>query len=306
MKTSIHLSCTIALVSVLASCAGEKPAQTPETSAAGKSEGAPAASDTSTEKKGLRLYVFECGEIDVLDDSVFHPGIGKPQKRKLTDSCYLIVHPKGTLAWDAGLSDELAKKPEGLKVMEGRFVFHVRTTLASQYQAIGVDPASVGFLGISHMHSDHRGNVGLFPRSTLLLQKEEYESAFGPDAAKYENDPATYPTLKANPVKKLDGDFDVFGDGTVVIKRALGHTPGHQALFVKLPKTGNILLSGDLVHFTDNWKQHGVPAWNFDKEQTLKTMQDTEQFLKANQATLWIQHDYEQGQTLRHAPAYFE
>ncbi|WP_394842996.1 N-acyl homoserine lactonase family protein [Pendulispora brunnea] len=305
MKTTFRttaLTGTLALSLMGVGCATEKPAQTPETSAS-KAEAAPAAAST---EKGLRLYVFECGDIDVADDAIFHANLNTPGvKRHLIGSCYLIVHPKGTLAWDTGLPDELVTKPEGIPAMKV-FTLRVKKTLASQYQAIGVAPDSVNYLGISHMHQDHRGNVGLFPRSTLLVQKEEYESVLGPDSLKFGNDPAQYPTLKSNPVKKLEGDLDVFGDGSVVIKRALGHTPGHQALFVKLPKTGNILLSGDLVHFTDNWKARGVPAWNFDKERSVKTMQETEQFLQANHATLWIQHDYEQSATLRHAPGFYE
>lgn len=251
-----------------------------------------------------KLYVFECGTIDVADISVFHPGIGKNQHKRLTDSCYLIAHPKGTLLWDAGLPDQLAQVPEGKTFM----VFTVRMpkTLASQLQEIGYAPDRIDYLGISHMHFDHIGNAPLLPRATLLMQREEYAAAFGPEPAKYGFDPANYPTLKNNPVQQLDGDYDVFGDGTVVIKRTLGHTPGHQALFVKLAKTGNILLSGDLVHFTDNWTHKRVPGFNFDKARSIKTMEEAAQFLKANNATLWIQHDLEQNAGIRHAPAYYE
>ncbi len=161
-------------------------------------------------------------------------------------------------------------------------------------------------MGISHMHFDHIGNVGLFPKATVLMQKEEYESAFGPDAAKYGNDESKYPTLRANPSKQLSGDYDVFGDGSVTIKRMLGHTPGHQALYLQLPKTGNVLLSGDLVHFSENWERRGVPSFNFDKEVSVKSMEEAAQFLKANKATLWIQHDAGQNAATRHAPAFYE
>ena len=91
-----------------------------------------------------------------------------------------------------------------------------------------------------------------------------------------------------------------------MIKRALGHTPGHQALFVKLRNTGNILLSGDLVHFTDNWVNKRVPGFNFDQEQSLKTMNEMAEFIKVNHAQLWIQHDLEQNATIKHAPAYYD
>jgi glyoxylase-like metal-dependent hydrolase (beta-lactamase superfamily II) len=186
--------------------------------------------------------------------------------------------------------------------------FHVYRdkTLAGQFQQIGVEPSKVNYLGLSHMHFDHIGNVGLFPQATLLMQKEEYASAFGPDAAKYGNDPAKYPTLAKNPAKQLEGDLDVFGDGSVVVKRAIGHTPGHQMLFVKLPRTGNVLLSGDLAHFTSNWEHRRVPSFNFDKVLSLKAMDDAAAFMKANHAQLWIQHDQEQNAKIKHAPAYYD
>ncbi|MES2298935.1 MAG: N-acyl homoserine lactonase family protein [Pseudomonadota bacterium] len=268
--------------------------------------GASAAAPTGTPAApALRLYVFDCGSVDVADVSVFSPGFGKGEHKALTDSCYLVVHPKGTLMWDTGFGDALAAMPDGQKVSD---VFHVRLkkALAVQFKEIGVVPESVNYLGLSHMHFDHIGNVGLFPKSTLLMQKEEYDAAFGPDAAKFGNDPGKYPTLQANPVKTLTGDYDVFGDGSVMIKRALGHTPGHQALYLKLAKTGNVLLSGDLAHFTENWDKRRVPSFNFDEPQSVQTMNEVAAFLKANKAVLWIQHDAEQNAKIKHAPAYHE
>ncbi|MES2130219.1 MAG: N-acyl homoserine lactonase family protein [Pseudomonadota bacterium] len=253
----------------------------------------------------LRLYVFDCGSIDVSDISLFSPGVNVGKSKKLTDSCYLVVHPKGTLMWDTGFNDELAKTPDGQKV-GGAFHITLKQTLTSQLKAVGYAPSDIAYLGISHTHFDHIGNVALFPKATLLMQKEELDSALGPDAAKYGHDPKDYPTLAANPAKPLGGDHDVFGDGSVVIKRAIGHTPGHQMLYLKLPKTGNVLLSGDLAHFTENWEQRRVPGFNFNKEQSTKAMDDAAAFLKAEQATLWIQHDLEQNAAIKHAPAYYE
>ncbi|MES2900407.1 MAG: N-acyl homoserine lactonase family protein [Pseudomonadota bacterium] len=253
----------------------------------------------------LRLYVLDCGSIDVADISLFSPGVDQGKKKTLTNSCYLVVHPQGTLVWDTGFSDELAAMAEGKKVSEA---FHVRLKqpLAAQLKAVGVAPEQVSYLGLSHMHFDHIGNVGMFPKATLLMQKEEIQSAFGPDAAKFGNDPKTYPTLGANPKQELSGDHDVFGDGSVTIKRAVGHTPGHQMLYLKLRKTGNILLSGDLAHFTKNWENRRVPSFNHDKEVSLKAMEEAAKFLKENKAKLWIQHDLEQNATIKHAPRYYE
>ena len=253
----------------------------------------------------IRLYVFNCGTIDVLDISRFNPAATKGEHKTLTNSCYLVVHPKGTLMWDTGLPDELADMPGG-STMPDAFVKSVTHTLASQLQEIGYDPDKISYLGLSHMHGDHTGNTHLFPHATLLLQMEEYAAAFGPDPDKVGFDPTNYPTLHANPVRTLQGDFDVFGDGTAIIKSTPGHSPGHQSLYLKLAKSGNILLSGDLVHFTSNWQNKVVPAFNFDQQASLQTMLETEQFLKKNNAVLWIQHDREQNAGIRHAPAYYE
>ena len=252
-----------------------------------------------------RLYAFNCGTIDVSDISVFSPGVDVGKKKTLTDSCYLIVHPKGALMWDTGLSDEIAAMPGGKQLSE-KFHGSLKKTVAAQLKEAGFSPDSVTHLGLSHMHFDHIGNVGLFPKATLLMQKEEYASAFGADAAKFGNDAKNYPTLGANPKQELSGDHDVFGDGSVVIKRAVGHTPGHQSLFVKLTKTGNILLSGDLAHFTKNWDNRRVPSFNFDKDMSVKAMNDMAAFMKENKARFWIQHDLEQNKKIKHAPKFYE
>ncbi len=252
-----------------------------------------------------RLYVLDCGRIEALDVSVFHPGIDKGKSKLLTDSCYLIVHPKGTLLWDAGLPDALAKTPGGV-IRYKIFRFSVNHPLEPQLLQIGYPAASIQYLGISHLHGDHVGNANLLPHATLLMQQEEYAAGFGSDPGKFGFDPSSYATLRNNPVRQLHGDYDVFGDGSVVIKRTLGHTPGHQALFVKLRNNGNILLSGDFVHFTDNWIHKRVPGFNFDQEQSVKTMNEMQQFIQDNHAQLWIQHDLEQNAEIKHAPAFYD
>jgi len=118
--------------------------------------------------------------------------------------------------------------------------------------------------------------------------------------------PANYEKLRSNKVVKLNGDHDVFGDGSVVIKSAPGHTPGHQVLVVRLPKTGAVLLSGDMVHFQENWANRRVPGMNFNRDQSTVTMETMAAFMTANKVELWINHDKAQSDRLPKAPKYVE
>ena len=107
-------------------------------------------------------------------------------------------------------------------------------------------------------------------------------------------------------MKKLSGDFDVFGDGSVTILSTPGHTPGHQSLLVKLPNTGAVVLSGDAAHFKENWDNRRVPSNNVDKEQTLASMQKISDVLTREKAQLWINHDKAQRDSLKMAPEFYD
>ncbi len=251
-----------------------------------------------------RMYVFDCGINQTNDLSRWSPGVNVGKSFEFSDNCYLIQHAKGLMLWDSGLSDSIAASPNGVT----RGVIHslVPKTLASQLAETGVSPAQIKYLAFSHTHSDHVGNANYFTAATLYMQEVEYEAAFGPDPAKFGFVSSLYDKLRANPVEKLHGDYDVFGDGSVMIISTPGHTPGHQSLLVRLPKKGPVLLSGDMTHFQDNWVNRRVPANNFDKEQSLKSMDKVAAILASTNAQLWINHDKAQSAGIPKAPAYVE
>ena len=153
---------------------------------------------------------------------------------------------------------------------------------------------------------DHTGNANLFASSTVFMQQAEYDAAFGPNPQTFGFSPANYDRLQDAHIVNLHGDYDVFGDGSVVIKSTPGHTPGHQSLFVRLPKSAPVLLAGDFVQLRANWEAKRVPSINFDQAQSLRTMQEMDIFLKQTGARLWINHDREQSQMIPKAPAYIE
>lgn len=252
----------------------------------------------------LTLHVFECGNIEVRDISIFSPGVDEGKTKHLTDSCYLITHPNGTMIWDTGLMDAIGEK--GVEAFDGKIKLSVTQPLIDQLSDINIDPKDIDYLGISHFHGDHTGNANLFNHAALLIQQTEYEVAFGEDPAKFGFNPSSYAQVDRNKIITLNGDHDVFGDGSVIIKTAPGHTPGHQVLFVNLEESGPIILSGDLYHFTKNREHRRVPSFNFDKDQTLLTMEEIERFVKVKDAQFWIQHDKEQNQGIKHSPEFYQ
>jgi N-acyl homoserine lactone hydrolase len=245
-----------------------------------------------------KLYILNCGEGVAGDISRWSPGVNEGKSMDFVDSCYLIKHSQGWFLWDTGIPDAVAAMPDGLKPADPRAVTWKRPkTLAAQLEQIGVKPADVKGMAVSHTHPDHIGNVEMFPTTMLYVQKAEYEWP-GAD---------NKPRFKAeHPVTLLEGDRDIFGDGSITILSTPGHTPGHQSLLVKLPKTGEVVLSGDAVHFKSNWENRGVPVNNVSKEQSLASMEKISGVLEKDKARLWINHDKAQRDAQKMAPEFYE
>jgi glyoxylase-like metal-dependent hydrolase (beta-lactamase superfamily II) len=253
-----------------------------------------------SEKSGVeKLYVLNCGEGTAGDISRWTPGLNEGKSMDFVDSCYLIKHSsKGWFLWDTGIADAVAAMPNGLVPADPKAVTWRRPkTLAAQLEQLGLKPDDVKAMAVSHTHPDHTGNVELFPQATLYVQKAEYD---WPGA---NNEPRFKPS---HPVEQLTGDKDVFGDGSVTILSTPGHTPGHQSLLVKLPKTGAVILSGDVVHFKDNWDNRRVPGMNVNKDQSAASMQKIADTLAREKAQLWINHDKAQRDSQKMSPEFYD
>jgi N-acyl homoserine lactone hydrolase len=257
------------------------------------------ASPASAFASGIeRLYVLDCGWAHAPDQSRWSPGVNVNVPIDLSDNCYLIKHSSGaTLLWDTGITDAVASTPNGLIGPAGSPTWYRTKTLLAQLEAIGVTPKNLKWIAISHFHPDHSGNVDEFPGVPVLMQKAEYDFAFAQ---------ARKPFAADHPVEKLEGDKDVFGDGSAMILSTPGHTPGHQSLLVHLPKTGYVVLSGDTSHFRSNWENRRVPGFNFDKEKTLASMQRIADILAEKHAQYWINHDKPTSDAQKHAPEFYE
>ena len=255
-----------------------------------------------TPPKSVRVYIFDNGVIQGLDPTIFHFKREEIATADMVVCSYLIVHPKGTLMWDTGAIPDADLKDDGSPVTQSRFT--ASKTLKSQLASVGHSAKDITFLGLSHYHADHTANANDFAGSTWLVQRSERDAMFA-DKSPSITQRAQYMKLKASKTKILDGqDYDVFGDGSVVIKAAYGHTPGHQVLYVKLANTGPIVLAGDLYHYQEERNTDKTPTFEFNRDQSLASRAAIETFIKQTGARLWIEHDLANFSKQKKAPGY--
>ena len=259
----------------------------------------------------IRLYVFDGGilESDPARYQLTKEDVGET---RLSIAAYLIVHPKGLLMWDSAAVTDAEWTPTGSPVRQRvvlgdgqeRFVTLARP-LAAQLQAAGRKPSDITHLALSHFHWDHTANANLFASATWLVRQAERDAMLSdkPGASK----PETYSALRKSRTQIVTADeHDVFGDGTVILKAAPGHTPGHQVLYVNLPETGPVVLSGDLYHYPQERSMARYPTFEFNLDQTRTSRASLETFMTKTKARLWIQHDLTAHDALRKAPEYYK
>jgi glyoxylase-like metal-dependent hydrolase (beta-lactamase superfamily II) len=197
---------------------------------------------------------------------------------QLTFSCYLVRHNDDYLIWDAG-------NPVGPAATAPR------TSLTDLLAQLKVTPAQVKYVGISHYHGDHTGQAGQFPQATLLIGKGDWDVIADPKTAAGTSAPFAAWISGGGKVEPLAGDKDVFGDGSVIILNMPGHTPGHHSLLVKLKEMGNVLITGDLAHFRENYETNGVPTFNTDRAASVASLDRFKKIAANLKATVVIQHD---------------
>jgi N-acyl homoserine lactone hydrolase len=261
--------------------------------------------------QSLRLYVLDCGIITPANVDPYGLKPSDMAETRMVTPCFLIVHPRGSLMWDTGEIPDSAFK-DGVSPQKLN-AFTVDRPLLPQLAAIGYTPANITYMALSHYHLfDHVANASQFAKSTWIVQKGDRDPILAPRPANPPAigrvpDPPFFEGLANAKSIVLNGeDHDVFGDGTVVIKSTPGHTPGHQSLFLKLANTGNVLLSGDLYHYPEEITYKKIPSFDTSKEETAKSRETIEDFVKQNHAQLWIQHDYTSGIKRKMAPAFYD
>jgi N-acyl homoserine lactone hydrolase len=235
----------------------------------------------------LSLTRFDCGKTGPISD----PVVGrfsdinafKGLTVQLTYSCYLIKHGSDYMVWDTGNPAASGATPPANAP---------KLSLVEQLAQLKLKPEQIKFVGISHYHGDHTGQVASFPDATLLIGKGDWDVL---------TDPKPNPAANAanfahwisggGKVDPVAGDKDVFGDGSVVMLNTPGHTPGHHSLMVNLKQTGTVLITGDLSHFRENYDIDGVPTFNTNRADTLASLDRFKKLGANTHAIIIIQHD---------------
>jgi len=239
----------------------------------------------------LSLTRLDCGtgaapsDVGRFSDTFAHSGL----TLRIVFSCYLIRHGDDYMLWDTGHSMQAGAVAPKVSIVD---------QLAQLY----LKPEQVRFVGISHYHPDHTGQVGSFPQATLLIGKGDWDVLTSPKPPSSAI-PAffTHWISGAGKIEPVPLDKDVFGDGTVTMLATPGHTPGHHSILIKLQKTGNVLISGDLAHFHENYDTNGVPPFNTGRAETLASLDRFKKIAANMRATVIIQHD---GRDIDKLPAF--
>ena len=252
-----------------------------------------------------KLFRLDCG-----DESVWTPGDNVRRSIEFSSTCWLMKHGDDWLLWDTGVPETALNDPKGWSTLPKLIVYHLDKTLTDQLAEIGLKPSDISRVAISHTHGDHIGNMGLFPNSTILMQRAEYSwihSADGPND-NVNQLMALARKLLGTPKKLqlLDGDTDVFGDGSVTLVSTPGHTPGSQSLLVHLRNSGFIILSGDVVHLEQNFEKDIVPSLNTDEAASIASMEKVRRMIATYKAKLFINHDKTQADKLKLLPAFYD
>ena len=258
-----------------------------------------------------RLYVFDGGVL-ASDTARYRLTDADVEEVPLSVASFLVVHPRGVLMWDAGaVADHERSGGLGYEQRllrrdnQERFV-KLAPTLTSQLAGAGFKPSDVRHLALSHYHWDHTADANLFTSAQWLVTKLEHDKMFAADPPGGTR-PETYSALKNSRTSLITAkEHDVFGDGTVVIRQATGHTEGHSVLYVKLAKTGGVVLSGDLYHYPAERTLNRLPTFEVSEPETQAARAELEGFLTRTGAQLWIQHDLPAHRKLKKAPEFYD
>ncbi len=261
-------------------------------------------------RSDVQLYMFQTGTLRTKTKYIkMNQGEGDFE---IPVPWFLIKHPKGNVVIDGGnaLEAALDKRAHwGAVVDVYDPIMDPSENCVDQCRSVGVRPEDVRFVVQSHLHLDHTGAIGRFPRAEHIVQRIEYEYAYNPDwfsAAAYIRADFDRPNLSW---RFLGGEytdhFDLFGDGVLRMIFTPGHSPGHQSFLVTLPNSGPILLTVDAAYTIDHWEDRALPGLVTSSVDAVHSVAKLRKIAADANALLVAGHDPDLWRTFRKAPSAF-
>ena len=248
----------------------------------------------------VKLFAFTCGTVTGEFGRLMEGGEGDIT---VPVPVFLVEHPKGRALFDTGLHPDCRHDPAGRLGERLTSLFRIGLgegeEISARLESIDRDPGQIDLLINSHFHFDHCGGNALIPNATLLVQRREWDAGMDPDAAEKRGfNPRDFDL--GHSLRLIDGEHDVFGDGSVVCLPTHGHTPGHQSLRVRTDG-GDIVLAADSCYFCQTLRERRLPRFAYDKEQMLVSLDRLEALEKAG-ARIIFGHDPDFWRTVPQAP----
>lgn len=248
----------------------------------------------------IKLYALTCGWLTGPMEGFLENESGR---LRVPVPCFLVDHPRGKVLFDSGMHVQTQTDPEGrlgwlAKVFDVEF--HPGEEVAQRLARIDVDAARVDYLINSHLHFDHTGGNHAVPNAKLIIQRAEWQAGRDEDLVRTNGyNPADYDL--GHDVHQVDGEHDVFGDGTVVCIPTYGHTPGHQSVHIRLGRR-EIVLTGDACYLRRTLEQLHLPSVVHDRGEMLRSLERL-RGLQAAGAEIFYGHDPEFWATVPQAMA---
>lgn len=252
----------------------------------------------------IKMYILDNGIITGLEPELFNFTADEVAETDFVVTSNLIVHPDGILLWESGMIPDDDFPVDGSPAIDG--VSTSYKTMRGQLAEIGYTKEDIDYLVLSHLHADHNGNANEYSGSHWIVQRADRDMMFAGVEQQImvaEN----FKELENSETTILENeDYDVFGDGSVMIISAPGHTPGHQVLLVNLPNTGPVLLAGDLYHYPEEITTGRFPTFEFDPAISAVSREKVAKLIEETNAQMWIGHDKPTHEALNFSPAYYD
>jgi glyoxylase-like metal-dependent hydrolase (beta-lactamase superfamily II) len=248
-----------------------------------------------------RLYALTCGWMTLPLGALLE---GEPGEVRIPVPCYLLEHPRGRALFDAGLSTRCQTPQELPDYLGGlasllRIEFAAGEEVGRRLETLDVGPRGVDYVVCSHLHFDHAGGSAQLPDARLVVQRREWEAAHEPDLiASIGYKPVDYDL--GHDVLRVDGEHDLFGDGSAVLIPTYGHTPGHQSLRVRLPR-GEVVLAGDACYLRRTLAELRLPMGAYDRDAQRRSLLRLRE-LEGAGARIFYGHDPEFWRGVPQAP----